>query len=463
MGREAIFKPANSVVRYRRDEKGHKRRMLQAVQDLEGIPIIGADILRETWPKVRFRDASSTATVVEADIPLGPLSLADLTLDVAVKHALDAEDTSDLERLVWLPGKAGEIKNILRDLSPFPDSGIQLLTRALSELNEGARVDLSDFQLSGTQLVEVVSGCGEILFLDASFNAVLVADDILKVLEVVPTLRRLVVIGCPSIVDAHILALVQNEPSRFKSLEGLLHPAFLTIEKPDPYPTAFTFVNVRDSGNLACASVPFFTPAQVVRALIDVLPWRDTKLNRDFKDASLPLVGFSAFHGGARTPDETFAQRAVVSVPFLSPRLPRGQRDFWVFVASRASVFSFSRKKPMWGFVHFTQSEDDPAAAASPANESENAPPRLRMPARQLGCSGRLYDLRGFLECMASEGRPMPSEAAVQELEGILYKKHRKTGEFYCPFMAEEDAQEIEPTGSNRLYGERYDEMGFRS
>ncbi|PIL36657.1 hypothetical protein GSI_00346 [Ganoderma sinense ZZ0214-1] len=455
--------------RYQRDDSGHKRRLLQAVQALDGVPIIRADQLREAWPKVRFRDAASTATVVpEVDIPLGPLSLTDLTLDVAVKHALDTEDTSDLERLIWLPAKAGEIKQILRDLSPFPDSGTQLLTRVLSELKEETRVDLSAFQLSGAQLVQVVSGYSEIAFLNVSFNSILISDDIPKLLEVIPTLRRLVVMGCSSVLDAHILSLVQNEPSRFKSLEGLLHPAFLTIEKPEPYPTAFTFVNFRGSGNLACASMPFFTPAQVVQALIDVLPWRDAKSNRDIMDASLPLVGCSAFHGGARAPDEKFSQRAVVSVPFLSPRIPRGQTDFWVFVASRPSKFSFGMTKPMWGFVHFTRSEDEPAtAAASPASSTDNenapTPTRRRTPARPLECSGQLYDLRGFLECMESEGRPMPSDAAVKELERILYKKHRKTGEFYCPFMTKEDAHEIEPTGSDRLFGERYDDMGFRS
>ena len=41
----------------------------------------------------------------------------------------------------------------------------------------------------------------------------------------------------------------------------------------------------------------------------------------------------------------------------------------------------------------------------------------------------------------------MPSDAVVKELERILYKKHLKTGEFYCPFMQEEDMREwgIEP------------------
>ncbi|KAI1785354.1 hypothetical protein LXA43DRAFT_1066002 [Ganoderma leucocontextum] len=453
---------------HQRNEEVHERHRLQAIQALEGVPRISADLLREAWPNVRFRDTrrplapSTTIGVAEASTLSGPPSLVDLTLDVAVKRSLDTEDASDVERLILLPGKAPEIKNVLRSLKPFPDSGTQLLVRVLSELKEGARVDLSNLQLSGTQLIEVLSGCGEIAFLDVSFNSILIVDDVLKLLEAAPTLRRLVMIGCSSIADAHILALVQDEPSRFKSLDSLFHPAFLTVEKPDPYPTAFTFVNARDSGNLACASLPFFTPAQVIQALIDVLPWKAAKENRYIMDASLPLVGFSAFHGGTRMPDEKFSQRAVVSVPFLSIRIPRGQKDLWVFVLSRASKFCFTRKKNMWGFVHFTRSEEEPSGDA-PSPVTENAPTRQRMPVQKLGCSGRLYDLRGFLECMASEGRPMPSEAAVKELERILYKKHSKTGEFYCPLMGEEDAQEIEPTGSDRGFGERYDEMGFRS
>ena len=234
---------------------------------------------------------------------MSPLSLADLTLDVAVKHSLDINNASDLERFIWLPGKVAELKRILRDLSPFPDSGIQLLVCVLSELKESTRVDLSTFQLSGTQLAEILSSCGEITFLDASFNSILATDDIPKVLKVAPTLRRLVIMGCPSVSDAHILALVQNEPSRFKSLEGILHPAFLTIEKPDPYPTAFTFVNVRDTGNLACASMSFFTPAQVVQALIDVLPRGDAKQTVVLRTQLYPSWGSPRFtaRGAHRT------------------------------------------------------------------------------------------------------------------------------------------------------------------
>ena len=426
---------------------------MRAIQGLEGVPTIGAKILKEAWPYIDFAETgpldSSTATTkvlsVVAHVSRAVPSLVDFTLETAVKHILRSGDTFDFEQLSLLPGEAPKIKKILRSLNPFP-SDIQLV-RVLSGLKEGTCVDLSGFQLSSTQIVEVLSNCGNIAFLDASFNRLIVADDIPKILEAAPTLRRIVVIGCTSIADAHILTLVQNEPSRFKSLEGLLHPAFLTIRKPDSYPIAFTLVNVT-YGDLTCASVPFFTPAQVVQLLIDLLPWKDAKINRGLGGSLSPMTGFSALHrGGARTPGQKFGERAVVSVPFLSPQLPRGQRDFWVFAVYRASKYGFiadeaKNRKNMWGFVHITRSVQC-STGDSEASTDEPATGTGSGTAEQLGYSTRLYDLRGFLECMASEGRPMPSDAAVTELERILYKKHRKTGESYCPFMREEGMREM--------------------
>ena len=40
-------------------------------------------------------------------------------------------------------------------------------------------------------------------------------------------------------------------------------------------------------------------------------------------------------------------------VPFVeSPLLPRGLQDFWAFVVSCSSTFSFGRREVIWGFVH---------------------------------------------------------------------------------------------------------------
>ncbi|PIL36658.1 hypothetical protein GSI_00347 [Ganoderma sinense ZZ0214-1] len=462
---ESENQDADLEFRFPRDERWYQRLRLQAIEGLEDVPIIPANILEEAWPYIRFVDtrpplddmtATTTEVLSEAvGVSFAVPSLVNITFEAAVKHTLDTEDVIDVEQLIFLPGKISEIMKIIHNLNPFPDSGIPLLARVLSELKEESRINLSGFQLSGTQLVEVLSNCGEISFLDASFNNVLVADDIPKLLEAIPTLRRLVTIGCPSIVDAHILTLVQNEPFRFKSLEGLLHPAFLTIEKPDPYPITFTLVGVDyigvpgfDHDVLTCASAPFFTPAQVVQALIDILPWKDAKINSGYGGTTGPLTGFSALHGAARTPNEGFGRRAVVSVPLLSPKLPRGQQDFWVFAVYRAdkSAYIFEEeknRKNMWGFVHIKRSREHSAGDRSETSANSPTTGTGSGTTEQSRYSLRLYDLCGFLECMASEGRPMPSDAAISELERILYKKHRKTGKFYCPFMRQEDMPEM--------------------
>ena len=162
------------------------------------------------------------------------------------------------------------------------------------------------------------------------------------------------------------------------------------------------------------------------------------------------MTGFYAFHAGPRTPYEKFGQRPVVSVPFLTPVIPRGQNDFWAFIVSRSSGGLRKNQKNIWGFVHFTRSEEEPAGSVPPAKKGASM--RGGATVRELGCTGQLHDLRGFLECVEKEGRPMPAEGAVKELERILHNKHGKSGEFYCPFMREEDVE-----GLVRFRSDRYE------
>lgn len=52
---------------------------------------------------------------------------------------------------------------------------------------------------------------------------------------------------------------------------------------------------------------------------------------------------------------------------------------------------------------------------------------------------GTVYDLRGFLRCMAEEGRPSPPEEHVAKLEAVLYSRHQFNGALVCPLMQDED------------------------
>ena len=101
------------------------------------------------------------------------------------------DNSNGLERLIWLPGSAGELEGILRTLHPPHTSSAQPLVCVLSERKESARVDLSNFQL-----VKALFTYDDITFPNAAFNRDLVSGDVLKVLEAALTPYR------PALMDA---------------------------------------------------------------------------------------------------------------------------------------------------------------------------------------------------------------------------------------------------------------------
>ncbi|TFK83185.1 hypothetical protein K466DRAFT_458492, partial [Polyporus arcularius HHB13444] len=223
---------------------------------LTDVPLLPITSLREAWPNETFRDpprsnavsqvAPESRQATPGDVSAGAMpTLVEISFEIVVKQSVDDGDTAEVEKLLWLPGRAAQAKTILRGLGTFTDSAAHLLGVALEELREETyRVDLTGFQMSGAHVATVLCALGDIHSVDLSGNAVIVADEVPDILAATPTLRRIVLMGCPSVDGPRLLELVQTQPSRFKTVEGILHPAFLTIDKPDPYPCAFTYVSV---------------------------------------------------------------------------------------------------------------------------------------------------------------------------------------------------------------------------
>lgn len=95
-------------------------------------------------------------------------------------------------------------------------------------------------------------------------------------LAAAPHLRRLNVYGCSGIDGDALLDLVRTQPSLFRTVEAIVHPAFLTLDKPPNYPVAITFMCACALQNTRCGvgfSFPLFTPTQVVQALCHLLPF----------------------------------------------------------------------------------------------------------------------------------------------------------------------------------------------
>ncbi|RDX52940.1 hypothetical protein OH76DRAFT_57232 [Lentinus brumalis] len=201
----------------------------------------------------------------------------------------------------------------------------------------------------------------------------------------------------------------------------------------------------RYSQSLSCVSdLPFFTPAQVVQALTDIIPRQAGSTSRTMTGPyALPCVGTSAFQGGTREPGQTVNERTIMSVPHQTPRTPRGQKELWTFVRNLPQYTHWhDGDKRGWGFVRYTckgfgdRSAGNIDVTGSAVEEGHHP---------DLGV-GAVYDLEGFLKCMEEEGRPLPSDEAVEKLEKILYMKDERTGEFFCPFkMKPEALSELDP------------------
>ncbi|TFK78969.1 hypothetical protein K466DRAFT_668274 [Polyporus arcularius HHB13444] len=381
---------------------------MTAIDDLADVAVLPKS--PQTHPAPPSQPAPEPSDISHGAVP----NLADMSLDVAVKQSIEDGDTAEVEKLLWLPGKAARVKAILRELDHFTDSMVQLLAITLKELHEIPRVDLVGFRMSGAHVAAVLSALGDVHSVDLSGNGAIVSDDIPDILAATPTLRRIALMDCPSVDGARLLELVQTQPSRFKTVEGILHPAFLTIKKSDPYPCAFTYVSVTSMQGLACVSIPFFTPAQVVQALTDIIPWQGgSRSGTMFGQYGLPCVGTSAFQGGTRQPGQKVNERTIMSVPLQSSRIPRGPRSLWTFVCNMPQ-FHFHGTDKGWGFVHYTHEEPGDGSVGS--TDATSAVEK----GGQYG-TGTVYDLKGFLECMAKEGRPMPSDEAVEKLQKILY------------------------------------------
>ncbi|KAJ7699973.1 hypothetical protein B0H17DRAFT_271998 [Mycena rosella] len=232
------------------------------------------DVLVEAWPR-EYRP--SVQTLVEDPAPASTNSipsLADLTLKPAVEHGIQTGETDELEALVWMPGKAGLIKSVLRTQNPFPDSGLPLLAKVVEHESGSDKtvLDLSGLPLSDSQIVSLLTGTlsetkDSIELLKFSYNHNITVDVLPQVLSATPMLRRLVLLDT-SISDEQIRELLAKDAKLFHTLGELVHPALLSW--PALYPPAFQYVT-HNGQSTSSAALAVFTPATLIQSLTDYL------------------------------------------------------------------------------------------------------------------------------------------------------------------------------------------------
>lgn len=382
------------------------------------------------------------------------------------------------------------LKTTLRQLSPFPDERLGTLVTMIN-LTGDRLADLSGFDLSAVQIISFVSQCPKIDALDISQNTHVTLQDVPTILIAAPQLLRLNVSGCSGIDGRALLELVRTQPSLFLTVEAIIHPAFLTIVKPPDFPVAFTFIFAH-GWEMNGMALPLFTPTQVIQALCLLIPLTrrsdeslytahhesgdgvehsgdsdsntETGQNKNFAwlqhveemldipgflELSAPMLVYSVFTSGYQREDQSWSDRAVIGVPLHPyPVVYPAPEGSWAFFLDWSTVDFGGAQK--WAFIRYApdaDSETDEERRATPGERLalDPASPNATEPTKMDPISdplnkrrGTVYDLRGFLRCMAEEGRPSPPEGLVAKLEGVLYSR-RPNGMLASPLMQDAD------------------------
>jgi hypothetical protein len=220
---------------------------LEAIAALEGEKMVTLEMLAEAWPS-EYEKLLEKKSLEQLPAPAPPEpkpvttpitipSLADLTLGPSVKIALETGDTAQLEDILWMPSKTSQIQSTLRSITTFPDSGIPLLIKIIAERMksnaDATTVDVSGYALSHSQILQTVSSfTSKVTTLNLSYNTSLKIDTVHQIITSHPALKRLVLLGCPSITDSDMHQLLTPSPQLFLSLEALIHPFLLNQTQP---------------------------------------------------------------------------------------------------------------------------------------------------------------------------------------------------------------------------------------
>jgi hypothetical protein len=341
-------------------------------------------------------------------------SLVDITIVPAILHAIQGGETADIEAMIWMPGKASAVKEILRQQSPFPDTGMTLLAQVIEKEMEvdNTQLDLSRIPLSSTQLGTFISSMENFDTVDLSHTSTATVDSVRMVLAKFPQLKRLVLIECPSISSDDIRSLLDTEPTLFNHLEALVHPFFFGVlnDVADccPYPNAFSYIGVHGNSLKAC-SLPFFNPSQVIQALIDALG----PLGEKFKSYSFSQTSFvlQAAFSSVRTRGQKWSERKTVIIPQLSLRAFNGEG--WVF-ATHMTLFGGDGN--CYGFLRF----NPPSPVATDDNEQGIEGMKESNSSVSPALTWEIHDLASFVNRVTLDGKPRPADEAINQLQEIL-------------------------------------------
>ena len=418
--------PAQNEAAETEEEAKRRRNSLSVEEDvqatiakLKDVKLVSREMLSEAWPAeyemaVDKKEATDAGTETDTS---ALLSLADMTMALAVTQAVQGGDTTDIEAMVWMPGKASLVKTTLRELSPFPDTGMVLLAKAIEKELETdkTQLDLSGFTLSSTQLESLISSMEGIETVNLSHTSTTTINDVRVILAKFTQLKRLALVDCPSVLSEDIHKLLDAEPQLFSHLEALIHPYFLGALKDasdtSPYRNAFSYIGVYTHSLKAC-SLPFFTPSRVIHALIDTLqPLGEPYHTYSFLQTSLAM---QAAFASMREPGQKWSERRTVVIPQFSLRALKGEG--WAF-AITFGMFAVDGEGNGYAFLRFKHPSETVSEKKEAGVEASDA---AAGPTDAPEMTWEIHDLASFINQVTLDGSARPTDEAVNKLQEIL-------------------------------------------
>ncbi|KZT12653.1 uncharacterized protein LAESUDRAFT_709867 [Laetiporus sulphureus 93-53] len=437
---------ASGYLHLYRGDPVFNRRYIDA---LNGVEMISVEMLAEAWPKVFRYDGLTEGHPLQADTGDSSSTVAPLT-DIALKPALmrfiELEDVDALDQFLWLPGKADQMKSLIRELKPIPATAALLLRKLYG--NDIPSLDLTDFDLTQEVLLQLVSNLGKLTALNLSFNTRITADTVHLVLTTVPSLRRLVLMGCTSVTEKELYQLLQTYPRIFYNLEALMHPTLLKAIALPAFPASFTYIasNSARWAEICGCSLPVFTPESIVRSLTDAicaLANQDT-MYTDYSNAVAAVCG-------VREREKAWNERSVVTVPVLSTQFLTKDYSGWALLSlfNKGYTGSNGSLNDGYAFVRAKKSFHQDCAEETESRAED-------MDEDKVDRLFDIFDVRGFAHATAEEGRPSLSETAIEQLElylcrsedtaanlGRLASKLKKQPELMMQLMSKKQVAEL--------------------
>ncbi|TFK72818.1 hypothetical protein BDN72DRAFT_957001 [Pluteus cervinus] len=347
----------------------------------------------EAWPtdfRATQKDSSiSESTGIMTTAPKEVPSLADLVLGPALEKSLRDNNQEELLRLL-LPHIFDQILVILRSHNPMLDGGVFLLSNILEGIKDKKIINLSGFHFSSQQVLSFIPIDAELEVVDLSHNHAADIEVIEQLLTRYRSLRRLVLLDT-HIPEDDIVALLKTKPELFYRIEAIVHPVFMKPLTSTPIPSACTHIFILTDHEAystyhppSCVGLPFFTPAQVLRALLHY-----TKIIKENLAYGISLengwtIALGAYASESLRDGRNWGERIVPYVPSLL-RLPdalksiHGWNLFWA---------------PSWCYSEI------PYAFVKDGGNG----------------SFQVYDVRGFFKELELEGRPAVPQDELEVL-----------------------------------------------